>query len=88
MNDERPDQVVMIGLHKLAQFGDGCVPELCALLERRTRLIEDNPNVAEFPAWQARPPARKSFGLALEQRDNILPFPSAAEGAVPNKDRA
>ena len=44
MSNERPDQFMMIGLHKLAsQFGDGLVPELYELLSRRARMIEDNP---------------------------------------------
>ena len=89
MNNERPDQFMMIGLHKLAsQFGDGLVPELYELLSRRARMVEDNPNVTEFPAWQSRPPARAVFGLAPEPRDNILPFPSAAAIDAPAKDRA
>ncbi|MCW0000790.1 hypothetical protein OE766_21400 [Pararhizobium sp. YC-54] len=87
MSNERPDQFMMIGLHKLAaQFGDGLVPELYELLSRRARMAEDNPNVTEFPAWQVRPPARP--GLAPEPRDNILPFPSGAAAAAPAKDRA
>jgi hypothetical protein len=89
MSNERPDQFMMIGLHKLAsQFGDGLVPELYELLSRRAQIVEDNPNVTEFPAWQSRPPAREVFGIALEPRDNILPFPSAAAVAVPSKGRA
>ncbi|MBP1861232.1 hypothetical protein [Rhizobium herbae] len=89
MNNERPDQFMMIGLHKLAsQFGDGLVPELYELLSRRARMVEDNPNVAEFPAWQSRPPARAPLGLAPEPRDNILPFPSGGAIAAPAKDRA
>ncbi|OBZ92500.1 hypothetical protein ADU59_25945 [Pararhizobium polonicum] len=89
MNNERPDQFAMIGLHKLAsQCGDGLVPELYELLSRRASMVEGNPNVTEFPAWQARPPARAVFGVAPEPRDNILPFPSGAAVAVPNKDRA
>lgn len=88
MSNERPDQFMMIGLHKLAsQFGDGLVPELYELLSRRARMIEDNQNVTEFPAWQVRPPARAALGLAPEQRDNILPFPSGAASAAPTKNR-
>jgi hypothetical protein len=86
MSNERPDQFMMIGLHKLAsQFGDGLVPELYELL---SRMVEDNPNVTEFPAWQSRPPARSALGLAPEPRDNILPFPFGAASAAPTKDRA
>lgn len=75
MNDERPDQVMMIGLHKLAsQCGDGLVPELYELLTRRARMLEDNPNVAEFPAWQTRQPGRDAPGLAPPSEGVILPF--------------
>ncbi len=89
MSNERPDQFMMIGLHKLAsQFGDGLVPELYELLANRARMIEDNPNVTEFPAWQSRPPARAPLGLAPEMQDNILSFPTAAAVAVANKGRA
>lgn len=89
MNNERPDQVTMIGLHKLAaQFGDGLVPELYELLLRRTSMIDDNPNITAFPAHQVRPPARTAFGLASAPRDNILPFPSGAVLRAPKTDRA
>ncbi|HTO34534.1 MAG TPA: hypothetical protein VL202_25680 [Pararhizobium sp.] len=89
MSNERPDQFMMIGLHKLAsQSGDGLVPELYELLTRRAQMVEDNPNVTEFPAWQSRPQAREVFGLAPEPRDNILPFPSGAAVAAPNKASA
>jgi len=88
MKNERPDQFTMIGLHKLAsQIGDGLVPELYELLSRRSRLLEDNPNVTEFPARQPRPPARNAFGVAPEPRDNILPFPSSAIAAARTKGR-
>ncbi|MCV9961456.1 hypothetical protein OIU34_06040 [Pararhizobium sp. BT-229] len=89
MKNERPDQFMMIGLHKLAsQFGDGLVPELYELLSRRAQMLDDNPNVTEFPAWQSRPPARAAFGLAPEPKDNILPFPSGVAPAASNKDKA
>jgi hypothetical protein len=88
MKNERPDQFTMIGLHKLAsQIGDGLVPELYELLVRRAQIVDDNPNVAAFPGWQSRPPARNVFGLAPEFRDNILPFPPSAVDARA-KDRA
>ena len=75
MHDERPDQMMMIGLHKLAsQFGDGLVPELYELLTRRARMLVENANVAEFPTWQARPPGR-DLGLASANEGAILPFP-------------
>lgn len=87
MNNERPDPYTMIGLHKLAtQSGDGLVPELYELMSRRARMVEDNPNVAEFPVWQARPPARAVLGLARAAGDNILPFPVIA--ATTAKDQA
>ncbi|MCA1367871.1 hypothetical protein [Ensifer aridi] len=86
MHDERPDQMMMIGLHKLAaQFGDGLVPELYELLTRRARMIEENANVTEFPTWQARPTGRDPLGLAAPMEGAILPFPRAVAGAVPEK---
>ncbi|WP_349435289.1 hypothetical protein [Pararhizobium sp. A13] len=89
MKNERPDQFTMIGLHKLAsQIGDGLVPELYELLSRRAQIVEDNPNVTEFPARQSRRPARNAFGVAPERGDNILPFPSRAAVAARTKDRA
>lgn len=89
MSNERPEQFMMIGLHKLAsQFGDGLVPELYELLSNRARMIEENPNVTEFPAWQSRLPARPLLGIAPEPQDNILSFPTAAAVAAPNKSRA
>lgn len=70
MHDERPDQMTMIGLHKLAsQFGDGLVPELYELLTRRARMLEENDNVTEFPTWQARPPARDPSALRRRARE-------------------
>ncbi|TCN32517.1 hypothetical protein EV184_104183 [Sinorhizobium americanum] len=85
MNEDRPDQMMMIGLHELAsQLGDGLVPELCEVLKRRSRMLEDNPNVAEFPARQARPPVREPFGLEPSSSAVILPFPRS-EGGVPEK---
>lgn len=89
MKNERPDQYTMIGLHKLSsQIGDGLVPELYELLSRRGQMLEDNPNVTEFPAWQSRPPARNAFGVAPEVRDNILPFPSSVVAGARSKGRA
>ncbi|WP_370041059.1 hypothetical protein [Sinorhizobium fredii] len=87
MNDERHDQM-MIGLHKLAsQRGDGLVPELYEVLTRRTRLLEDNPNVTEFPAWQARSPLREPFGLEPSSNAVILPFPRSDAGVSEKKAR-
>ncbi|ASY69964.1 hypothetical protein N181_09225 [Sinorhizobium fredii USDA 205] len=88
MNDERPDQMMMIGLHKLAsQLGDGLVSELYEVLTRRTRLLEDNPNVTEFPAWQARSPLREPFGLEPSSNAVILPFPRSDAGVSEKKAR-
>jgi hypothetical protein len=85
MNEERPDQMMMIGLHKLAsELGDGLVPELYEVLTRRARLLEDNPKVTEFPAWQARPPVREPFGFAPAANAVILPFPRS-EAGIPEK---
>lgn len=89
MNNEHPDRFTMIGLHKLASHcGDGLVPELYELLSSRSRIIDDNPNVTEFPAWQARPPARPALGLAPEPRDNIVRFPAGAAGVARAKDQS
>jgi len=71
---------MMIGLHKLAaQNGDGLVPELYALLTRRSEMLE-SANVTAFPIESARPPARRAVfedGLALEARnDNVVAFPA------------
>ncbi|HXV29846.1 MAG TPA: hypothetical protein VD840_05910 [Sinorhizobium sp.] len=86
MNDERPDQMMMIGLHKLAsRFGDGLVPELYELLTRRARMLEENPSVAEFPAWQARQPGREPLGLAPPSEGVILSFPRAAAESASEK---
>ncbi|WEZ82829.1 hypothetical protein P6U16_17810 [Rhizobium sp. 32-5/1] len=80
MSDERPDQYMMIGLHKMAsQFGDGLVPELYELLMRRSRLTEESLNVVAFPASQARPPVYGTFALAPLVQDNIVSFPDARE---------
>ncbi|AIM00372.1 hypothetical protein [Sinorhizobium meliloti] len=86
MHDERPDQMTMIGLHKLAsQFGDGLVPELYELLTRWARMLEENDNVTEFPTWQARPPARDPLGLAPPSEGAILPFPRMIAQPVSQK---
>ncbi|PDT85012.1 hypothetical protein [Sinorhizobium sp. BJ1] len=88
MNDERPDQMMMIGLHKLAsQLGDGLVPELYEVLTRRARMLEDNPNVSEFPEWQARHPVREPFALAPSSSAVILPFPRSEVGTPEKKAR-
>lgn len=87
MYDEGPDQMTMIGLHKLAsQFGDGLVPELYELLTNRARMLEENANVTEFPAWQTRPPARDPLGLASPGEGAILSFPRSV--AQPDPERA
>ncbi|CAN7416356.1 MULTISPECIES: hypothetical protein [Ensifer] len=89
MNENRPDKCMMIGLHKLAaQNGDGLVPELYELLTRRSRMIEENPNVTEFPSWETRRPGRDPFGLAEPQEGTILAFPRAANDAARKKDSA
>jgi hypothetical protein len=89
MKNDHPYQFTMIGLHKLAShIGDGMVPELYELLSRRAQMLEDNPNVTAFPAWRSRPPARGTFGVAPEPRDNILPFPSGVATGTRAKGRA
>lgn len=83
MSDERPDQYMMIGLHKMAaQFGDGLVPELYELLTRESSVSQESPNVVEFPVSQARPPVHRTFALAPLVADNILSFPAAPEKRV------
>jgi hypothetical protein len=77
MSDERPDQYMMIGLHKMAaQFGDGLVPELYELLTRRSSVAEESLNVVAFPVSQARPPVHGTFALAPLVQDNIVSFPA------------
>jgi hypothetical protein len=50
MKEERRDTSLFIGLHKLAeQNGDGLVPELYALLTRRTEAAADMTNVVVLP---------------------------------------
>ncbi|HEV7319960.1 MAG TPA: hypothetical protein VGO04_15290 [Ensifer sp.] len=89
MNEERPDLCMMIGLHKLAaQNGDGLVPELYEILTRRARMLDENDNVAEFPAWQTRPPVRDPLGLAEPKEATILAFPRAANDAARKKESA
>jgi len=86
MSDERLDRMMLIGLHKLAcQFGDGLVPELYELLTRRARMLEENPNVTEFPAGQARQPGRGPLGLAPGAEGVILPFPRPAANPAPER---
>ncbi|QRM57005.1 hypothetical protein [Sinorhizobium sp. BG8] len=83
---------MMIGLHKLAaQNGDGLLPELYALMTRRAEMLEQNPNVVEFPTWETRLPGRglpfESDGLDLEpQQDNVVAFPQAAPAGIRRKD--
>ncbi len=76
MSDERPDQYMMIGLHKMAaQFGDGLVPELYELLKRRSCVMEECTNVVAFPVSRVRLPADEALPLAPLVQDNILSFP-------------
>ena len=91
MNDERPEAFMMIGLHKLAeQNGDGLVPELYALLTRRAQMLEDNPNVTEFPVHETRLPARSmpyDAAVALEDHgDNIIAFPKPVTPVARRRD--
>jgi hypothetical protein len=58
MNEDRRDQTMFIGLHKLAQQnGDGLVPELYALLTRRPDEMEEDGCIVRFPIGQTRPPS-------------------------------
>jgi hypothetical protein len=91
VNDERPEAFMMIGLHKLAaQNGDGLVPELYALLTRRAQMLEDNPNVSEFPVHEARMRARVmpyDAAAALESHgDNVVAFPKPVMPVVRRRD--
>ncbi|OWV82889.1 hypothetical protein ATY81_13680 [Rhizobium sp. R72] len=82
MNEERPDGVMMIGLHKLAaQRGDGLVPELYELLLRNAERRRDYPNVSEFPLWEARMPGQKPLGLEAANGNNVVAFAAARAGA-------
>jgi hypothetical protein len=61
MNEERRDTSLFIGLHKLAeQNGDGLVPELYALLTRRTEAAADMTNVVVLPKTVRAAPAEAS----------------------------
>jgi hypothetical protein len=58
MSEDRRDQTLFIGLHKLAQQnGDGLVPELYALLTRRPDELEEDGCIVRFPIGQTRPPS-------------------------------
>lgn len=60
MNEDRGDQTMLIGLHKLAQqSGDGLVPELYALLTRRPDELEEDDCIVRFPIGQTRPPSAR-----------------------------
>ncbi|OJF94350.1 hypothetical protein [Pararhizobium antarcticum] len=88
MSEQRPDQYMMIGLHKMAsQFGDGLVPELYALLSRRSFHEETVANVVAFPNEQVRLPVRQPFFVAPDAADNILRFPIAAGADPARKDK-
>lgn len=92
MSGEGQGAVMLIGLHRLAaQNGDGLVPELYALLMRERRLQAENPNVATFPVWEARPPARDIPFAPVAQAetetgDNVTAFPSRAVQVERRKD--
>ncbi|MBY5830995.1 hypothetical protein HFN47_17830 [Rhizobium leguminosarum] len=80
MNDQRPDGVTMIGLHKLAaQTGEGLVPELYELFQQHAERQQICQNVTLFPIWEARMPGEvttRPLGQAAANGDNILAFPS------------
>lgn len=83
MNDDRPDQMTMIGLHKLAeQIGDGMVPELYELLREQAVSRPCPANVTPFPADRARLPRRSAYAIPMLAHvtgvNKILPFPGEA----------
>lgn len=80
MNDDRPDRMTMIGLHKLAdQIGDGMVPELYELLSPRAiGSASEAGNVTPFPADRVRLPRRSAYAISMLAHalggDKVLPF--------------
>lgn len=71
MNEERRDTSLFIGLHKLAeQNGDGLVPELYALLTRRTEAAADMTNVVVLPKAERT----RSVDVAEVESAKVLAF--------------
>lgn len=86
MNSDRPEGIMMIGLHKLAaQNGDGLIPELLALLTEREQLARERPNVVDFPVWSVRLPGEApEHGLRSDDGDRVVAF-RAATGETSHK---
>lgn len=79
MDDNRPDQATMIGLHKLAgEPGDGLMPELYAFLNQTPEALSVSENIVSFPAGRARLPRRSPHAIPTIARvaggDNLLAF--------------
>ncbi len=80
MNDDRPDQMTMIGLHKLAdEIGGGMLPALYELLSPHLAAEDiDAINVMPFPADRVRLPRRSPHAIstiAHARGGEVLPFP-------------
>ncbi|MDI7860710.1 hypothetical protein MRS76_01960 [Rhizobiaceae bacterium n13] len=88
MNSDRPEGIMMIGLHKLAaQNGDGLIPELFALLTECEQLARERPNVVDFPVWSARLPGEApEHELGTDDGDRVVAFRAAA-GETSDKRR-
>lgn len=78
MSNDRPEGIMMIGLHKLAATnGDGFIPELYTLLAERERLARERPNVVEFPVWSARLPGEApdhEISVGTGDSQNVIAF--------------
>lgn len=92
MSNERPDGFMMIGLHKLAsQNGDGLVPELYELLTRNAERQMNQPNVAQFPVWEARMPGEQpALPIAEDAANggNVIAFPARTGETSAEKKRS
>ncbi len=84
MNEEHPDGVTLIGLHKLAASNsDGLVPEHYDVFLRNAERQRRYPNVVDFPIWETRLPGqkpKKALGLEAANSKNVVAFPPALAG--------
>lgn len=75
MDDDRRDPSLLIGLHKLAQHnGDGLVPELYELLNRRPDELPEGQGIVRFPIGRTRPPTVEPLRQAEGNGATILPL--------------
>lgn len=86
MTADRPEGILLIGLHKLAaQYGDGLIPELLTLLAERERMARERTNVVAFPVWSARLPGEaQEHEIVSGSDENIIAF-RAQPGENPAK---